>query len=98
MPIGQQIDSIRKFSIEQGNAPGVRDGIVQNLRSQTAQLYTNAQARMPFLAFQRGDIRRNEEEFSRAVKTAQSVLQTAQTEVAEKHAEIDKIIMAAREA
>src|SRR5579883_3062534 len=68
--VSNRIQGIRAFSIEQGNAPQTRDGIITQLRNEVANLYNHAQLRMPFLALQRGDVRRNEEALADAVERA----------------------------
>jgi hypothetical protein len=97
-PIAIQIEAIRKFSIDQPNAVGVRDNIVQSIRGQTDNLYAQSQIRLPFLALQRGDVRRNEEKFGRVVHEAEKLLAQATTNATVKGAEIDAIIHAARDA
>jgi hypothetical protein len=97
-PIGVQIVAMRAFSVESGNPTSVRDGIVNTLRGQTDNLYVAAQARLPFLALQRGDVRRNEEKIGRAVHDATKLLAQAETDAKEKNATLDGIIHAARDA
>ncbi len=96
--VSEQVGSIRKFSIEQANPTGVRDGIVTNLRNHAEQLYTQSQARIPFLAVQRGDVKRNEEALARAVTKADELNHSAVATANESKAELEKIIAAAREA
>src|SRR5580658_6965699 len=55
------IDRIKKFTVEQPNAVGQRDDIINQITSNATNLYGNSQLRMPFLALQRGDARQNEE-------------------------------------
>lgn len=97
-PIPVQIARMRDFSVEVPNATSVRDGIVNTLRGQTDQLYAQSQARLPFLALQRGDVRRNEEKIGRAVHEAEKLLAQATTDAKEKIAVLDGIIHAARDA
>jgi hypothetical protein len=97
-PIGAQIVAMRAFSVESGNPTSVRDGIVNTLRGQTDNLYAQAQARLPFLALQRGDVRRNEEKIGRAVHDATKLLAKAEADAKEKNAILDGIIHAARDA
>lgn len=96
--LGTHFKQIRNFNIEQGNATGVRDGIVSHIRGQTDQAYIQAQMRLPFLAYQRGDVRRNEEALGTLVgQVRRQVLDV--TKLAEDKAqEINAIITAAREA
>lgn len=96
--IESQIKAMRSFTIEQTNATGVRDGIVNNLQSYADQCYAQGQLRMPFLALQRGDIRRNEAALSKSVKEAGVLLAGAQADILKKQDEIDTIVSAAREA
>jgi hypothetical protein len=97
-PIAIQIGLMRSFSVEVPNAMTVRDNIVTTLRGQTDQLYAQSQARLPFLALQRGDVRRNEEEIGRAVREAKKLLAQATTDAKEKNGVLDGIIHAARDA
>lgn len=96
--VATRIDIIRKFSIEQGNAAQARDQLVNQLRQEVIALYSQAQARIPFLAVQRGDVRRNEESLAAAVERAQVVLKDATESAGSAKRELDEIIAAAREA
>lgn len=96
--VSTRIDAIRKFSIEQGNAVQARDQLVAQLRQEVTNLYGNAQVRIPFLAVQRGDVRRNEEALSTAVERAQGLLKDATESAVTSANELDQIIAAAREA
>jgi hypothetical protein len=97
-PIAVQIGNMRAFSVESGTPNTARDSIVNTLRAQTDQLYAQSQARLPFLALQRGDVRRNEEKIGRAVHEATKLLAQAETDAKEKNATLDGIIHAARDA
>jgi len=96
--VANRIDTIRKFSIEQGNAVQVRDQLIVQLRQEVTALYSNAQARIPFLALQRGDVRRNEAALANTVKIANAVLKDASESATASKKELEQIISAAREA
>jgi hypothetical protein len=97
-PIGAQIAAMRTFTIEQANATNARDSIVNSLRDQANNLYSSAQIRVPFLAFQRADVRENEAKFWQAVEEARNLLDTAKQRSEASLTEIAGIIAAAREA
>ncbi len=93
-----QVTQIRSFTIVQQNPTGARDSIVNSIRGQATQLYVQAQSRIPFLAYQRGDVRRNEEALSRAVADARAALADATKYSKARREEVESIVAAAREA
>jgi hypothetical protein len=97
-PIAAQIAAMRSFSIEQTNPTGQRDSIMNSLRDQAVNLYAQTQIRIPFLAFQRADVRQNEAKFAQAVADARNLLDTANTQSEAALKEIAGIITAARDA
>jgi hypothetical protein len=98
LTIATSIGSMRSFTIEQGNATGQRDSISNSIRDQAANLYAQTQIRVPFLAFQRADVRQNEAIFAQAVADARNLLDTAKAQSQASLEEIAGIITAAREA
>jgi hypothetical protein len=96
--IADQVKLMMAFTVEQNNAPGVRDSIITHIHSYTDQLYTTAQGRIPFLALQRGDVKRNEQEVAESVTQIRTLLGGLKKDVTERKGEIDGIITAAREA
>lgn len=69
-PIKQTIDQIRAFSIEAGNPTGIRDQLVNQIKSQADQFFTEAHLYIPYLAYQKGDVQRNINELTRSVEEA----------------------------
>ncbi len=94
----QQVGLIRSFTVEQANPTGQRDAVVANIAGVSTQLYIQSQARLPFLALQRGDVRKNEEELGKLVKDFRQVLSEQRADANKKSKELEQIIAAAREA
>lgn len=92
------IQVMRTFDIEQANAKTTRDSLAQNLKQQIDLFYVTAHLWIPYLAYQKGDVQRNIELLNSSVKKASDVLETTKDEIKEKKAEIDDVIMAAKEA
>jgi hypothetical protein len=97
-PVLALVDRMRKFTIEAPNAVAQRDEIIAQIKGEVPQLYAQAQIRVPFLALQRGDVRRNEEAFAQALANMQQLVANATKTAADRQREIDQIISAMREA
>lgn len=95
---GNVVTQIKNFSIENANPTGVRDQIVNQVRQYAEHLLVTTQSWIPFLAYQKGDIQKNIESLSKAVKDAKEILESSKTEVSERKNEISSIVTAAREA
>lgn len=94
----EQLNQIKSFTIEQGNARSTRDTIVQELRNRTESLLANVQGWVGFLAYQKGDVQQNIASLNKAVDSAGEVLSNAKTAAEARKRELDGIISAAREA
>jgi hypothetical protein len=92
------LDSINKFTIEQSNAPQTRNTLVDQVHAATNNILEVVTPWIPFLAYQKGDISENISKLSKAITQANSVLDTTKTDIERKSAEIDSIIVKAREA
>jgi len=97
-PILKAITSMSEFTIEQANPVDQRNTLVNQLRPAVDTFYVNTHLWIPFLAYQKGDIQRNIQELNRTVTDSTKLLEAAKGEVKKKQGEIDKIIVAAREA
>jgi hypothetical protein len=89
---------INNFTIEQPNAPQVRDTLISQIHQAADGLYTVASAWIPFLAYQKGDVAQNIEKLSKSVSTANEMVEKTKNEIEAKVKEIDNIIIKAREA
>lgn len=92
------IQSIRDFKIENGNPTGTRDQLASQITAHTEHLLTTTQGWIAFLAYQKGDIQKNIDELSNALKRANEILNDSKIEIEEKKGEITSIVTAAREA
>ncbi|MGV8990925.1 MAG: hypothetical protein ACOH1Q_05925 [Thiobacillus sp.] len=96
--VGTTIQKFRDFNIESGNPTGNRDQIVGEVKAHAEHLLTTTQGWIPFLAYQKGDIQKNIEDLTKALKTANELLDSSKEEIAGKKNEIALIVQAAREA
>lgn len=92
------ITKIKDFNIESGTPTSVRDSIVSEIKTNAENLLNITKDWIPFLAYQKGDVQKNIEELSKAVKSAESILTTSKGKTEESKKEIEGIITAAREA
>jgi hypothetical protein len=97
-PVGETIDSIKEFTIEQSDPVSQRTSIITQLKTRVNNFYNAAHIWIPFLAYQKGDVQRNIEELTRTVSDAKETVELGKKEIEEKSKEIDDIIVAAREA
>ena len=97
-PIKKSLDQIRAFSIESGNPTGARDQLVNQIKSQADQFFTEAHLYIPYLAYQKGDVQRNINELTRSVEEAGQLVGETKKDIEQRRGEIDDIIVAAREA
>lgn len=95
---GATIQKIRDFNIETTGNPALRDQIVNEVKANAENLLTTTQGWIPFLAYQKGDIQKNIEDLTNALKTAEKLLDASKQEVETKKKEIDSIVTAARDA
>ncbi|MDD5177491.1 MAG: hypothetical protein PHQ05_13825 [Sterolibacterium sp.] len=95
---GTTIQKIRDFNIENGNPTGVRDQLVNQVKSHAEHLLTTTQGWIAFLAYQKGDIQKNIEELTNAIASANRLLDTSKNEIEAKQKEIASIVSAARDA
>lgn len=95
---GLTIKKISDFNIESGNPTGARDGIVLEIKAHAEHLLTTTQGWIPFLAYQKGDVQKNIEELTNALKNANQLLDSSKREIEKKQIEITSIVTAAREA
>lgn len=95
---GSIVTQINTFKIENANPIASRDQIVAQLKQHAENVLTTTQSWIPFLAYQKGDIQKNIDALSKAVKDANKILEDSKIEVSEKSGEIAKIVTAAREA
>lgn len=92
------LDEINKFSIEQQNAPQIRESLVSRVHECADELSTVAAPWVPFLAYQKGDVAQNIERLGATVLDARNIVKQAIIETQKKSDEIDSIITKAREA
>ena len=92
------IAQIKTFSIENPNPTAVRDQIINQIKQFSEHLLTTTQSWIPFLAYQKGDIQKNIDALSKAVKDANKILDDSINETSDKKGQIDNIVTAAREA
>jgi len=92
------LDQIDKFNITTGNPAGTRDGIQSQLHTQVDNFYTQASAWVPFLAYQKGDVAENINKLTDALNEARNLIDQAKISVESRKNEIEKIIVATREA
>lgn len=97
-PIITAINSIRNFTVEQGNPPEARDALVAQVKASIDQFYKTTHIYIPYLAYQRGEIQKNIQELTKSVTEASELLAQTKAQVTEKSSEVDSIIRAAREA
>jgi hypothetical protein len=95
---GQTIQLIRTFDIESASPTGQRDQIIAQVKQFAEHLLVTTQSWIHFLAYQKGDIQKNIDALSQAVKDANKILDGSKKEVAEKSDQITEIVTAAREA
>jgi len=89
---------IVQFTIERENPANQRDTFINEIKSRADSLYTQAAAWIPFLAYQKGDVAKNIESLTEAVRDSHELLLTTKQEISNKEKEIQDIIKAAREA
>ena len=92
------LDQINKFSITTGNPTGTRDGIQTNLHNQVDSFYSQTANWIPFLAYQKGDVAENISKLTDTLNQAQKLIEQTKLGIDKDKAEIDKIIIATREA
>ena len=93
------IDGINSFSLESGTPPNqLRDQYLSWAKSYGEHLLTTTQSWIPFLAYRKGDVQKNIEALSAAVKEAHGIRDRAAIAAAESVAELGRIVAAAREA
>lgn len=92
------LEKINKFTIEQGNALQIRNDLAQNVHDITNNVLEVVTPWIPFLAYQKGDISENISKLTKAIAQANSVLETSKNDIQRKSAEIDAIVIQAREA
>lgn len=96
--INALFSSINKFSIESGNPAEQKNSFISQVQGQADSLYTQASPWIPFLAYQKGDISRNIQSLSAAVKEAEGLITASKESITQKEEEIQSIIVKAREA
>ncbi|WP_024868872.1 hypothetical protein [Pseudoxanthomonas suwonensis] len=87
-----------KFDLTNGGTPSKRDEIVQNLRAQHENLYTQAHNWIPFLAYLKGDIPEQLATITGSVTLAQQTMQDFDKYAQGQKDEIAAIVKATREA
>jgi hypothetical protein len=89
---------VDQFNIEQANPTQIRDNLISEIHGQADQLYQFASPWVPFLAYQKGDVAKNIEALTTSVTSAQTLVNEAKADIAERQGEIETIITQAREA
>jgi len=97
-PVGNSIDSIANFTIEQADPVTQKTTLINQLKTNVNTLYKEAHIWIPFLAYQKGDVQKNIDELTRTISEAKESVENGKEEIKKKKDEIDKIISAAREA
>lgn len=92
------LDQINKFNITSGNPTGTRDGIQNNLHTQVDSFYSQTANWIPFLAYQKGDVAENINKLTDTLNQAQKLIEQTKIDIDKNKAEIDRIIVATREA
>jgi hypothetical protein len=92
------LSRLDKFSLSEGTPTQIRDRLVNEIHSQADNFYTIATPWIPFLAYQKGDVARNISELTDSVSRATGLVETAKTDIRNKSAEIEDIVIKAREA
>jgi transposase-like protein len=89
---------IRVFSIYQQNPKDIRIKYTSRIKTAIDNFYTIAHLWIPYLAYQKGDVKKNIEELNSSVKNASFILDKTKEDVQTKKEEIDNIILAVKEA
>lgn len=92
------LEQIDKFNIEQPNPTQTRDELITKIHQAADNLYTNAAAWIPFLAYQKGDVAQNIEKLRTSISDANDMVNKAKGEIESRKLEMDGIITKAREA
>jgi len=71
------LEQIDKFNIEQPNPTQTRDELITKIHQAADNLYTNAAAWIPFLAYQKGDVAQNIEKLRTARLDAKEIVDKA---------------------
>ena len=92
------IKGVKEFSLEDENPRGTRDAIVNQIKAAVDGLYPQFAPWIPFLAYQRGDVRENIKKLNSTLDESQKELSKVKSFVGEKKKEIDGIVDASRQA
>jgi hypothetical protein len=96
--VNSLFEQINTFTIEGSNPSSQRDSFVSEIHSASDKVFNSISQWIPFLAYQKGDISRNISALSTALEDAKKLIEEAKVTIESKHAEIDSIVTAAREA
>ena len=72
--VGQVLRRIDEFSLEQGNPPQLRSGLVAELHSTVDDLFLESASWIPFLALQKGDVSKNMEALTKSIADAKALV------------------------
>ncbi len=87
-----------KFDLNNGGTPASRDEIVNNLKNQHENLYSNIHVWVPFLAYLKGDIPEQLNRITGSVEQAERARDEFKVFSTEQRGEIEAIVKATREA
>lgn len=97
--VNASLDQLKQFALEgSANPTQTRDAIVAQIRDHANALLTATQSWIPFLAYQKGDVQKNIEALTVATGQATKIVNDAVVLAESKKTEIDRIVIAAREA
>jgi hypothetical protein len=94
----ESLKKLKAFDPMQGNPNEQIQQLTTQVQAAAQNLLVNTQSWIAFLAYQRGDVQRNIDALTKAVETAEKILEQARTKTTETKGEIDSIVVAAREA
>jgi hypothetical protein len=89
---------IEAFTLKSNNPTSERNTHLTNLQQQTDHLFKIVGPWIPFLAYQRGDVERNIQSLTSAIKSAEKMVEDGKTRAEKAGKEIEEIIAKAREA
>lgn len=90
--------NINAFNIEAGGTPQSRDGFVTAIHRGADNFFASSAPWLPFLAYQKGDVTKNIDALSASVQEARTMVDAAKKGIEAKVAEINDIIVKAKEA
>lgn len=96
--VAELFDHINSFDIEEGDASALRDQLADQVKDAIEQMHEQYSRWIPYLAYQRGDIAKNLSKIEAAIQSANAQIASAKTYQEEKREEVDRIVVAAREA